>query len=100
MKNLLLITLFLPAATAVAALLAGLVGTKARCWALAGALATLICSIVLACKFHAGPYEANMTLTEWHWFAALGTSLDIQFSVALDGLGLWLFVLTAACCSL
>jgi len=91
-KNLLLITLFLPAATAV---LAGLGGIKARCCALAGSLATLICAVVLAAKFHAGDHEVEMTLTQCHWFAALGTSLDIQFSVALDGLGLWLFVLTA-----
>ena len=92
LDTLLLVTLFLPAATAV---VAGLGGTKSRCWALAGSLATLICSIVLALKFHAGPDEFKATLTEWPWFAALGTTLDIQFSVALDGLGLWLFVLTA-----
>jgi NADH-quinone oxidoreductase subunit M len=92
LQVLLLITVFLPAATAV---VAGLGGTKSRCWALAGALATLICSIVLAVKFPLGNAEFINTQTDWKWFEALGTSLNIQFSVGLDGLGLWLFVLTA-----
>ena len=91
LQVLLLITIFLPAATAV---VAGLGGTKSRCWALAGSLATLICSIVLAVKFPLGKAEFIHTQTQWHWFEALGTSLNIQFSVGLDGLGLWLFVLT------
>jgi NADH-quinone oxidoreductase subunit M len=90
MKTLLLVTLFLPAATAV---LAGLGGTKARCWALAGSLATLVCAIVLAAKFPIGAEE--FARTQWPWFAALQSSLNIQFDVALDGLGLWLFALTA-----
>jgi NADH-quinone oxidoreductase subunit M len=92
LQILLLITVFLPAATAV---VAGLGGTKSRCWALAGALATLICSIVLAVKFPLGQAEFHNTQSNWNWFAALGTSLNIQFSIGLDGLGLWLFVLTA-----
>ncbi len=92
LQVLLLITIFLPAATAV---VAGLGGTKSRCWALAGALATLTCSIVLAAKFPLGAAEFVNTRTEWPWFQALGKSLNIQFSVGLDGLGLWLFVLTA-----
>ena len=92
LQLLLLITIFLPAATAV---VAGLGGTKSRCWALAGALATLICSLVLAVKFPLGKAEFVNTQTQWNWFEPLGTSLNIQFSVGLDGLGLWLFVLTA-----
>ena len=90
MKNLLLITLFLPAAGVV---LAGLGGTKARCWAFVASLATLVCAIVLAAKYPIG--NDAFAHTQWHWFAALGGSLDIQFDVALDGLSLWLFVLTA-----
>jgi NADH-quinone oxidoreductase subunit M len=92
LQVLLLITVFLPAATAV---VAGLGGTKSRCWALAGALATLICSIVLAAKFPLGQSEFVNTQSHWNWFEALGKSLNIQFSIGLDGLGLWLFVLTA-----
>jgi NADH-quinone oxidoreductase subunit M len=92
LKVLLLITIFLPAATAV---VTGFGGTKSRCWALGGALATLICAICLAVKFPANAAEFVSTQTDWHWFGALGTSLNIQFAVGLDGLGLWLFVLTA-----
>lgn len=92
LDTLLLVTLLLPAATAV---VAGLGGTKARCWALAGSLATLVCAIVLAAKFPVGAAEFYKTQTHWPWFAVLGSTLDIQFSVGLDGLGLWLFVLTA-----
>ncbi len=90
MKTLLLVTLLLPAATAIPA---GLWQRHSRCWALAGSLATLICAIVLAARFHVG--DAAFAASDYPWFAAAGIPLDIRFSVALDGLGLWLFALTA-----
>ncbi len=90
MKTVLLVTLFLPTA---AAILAGLGRTQARCWALAASLATLVGAIVLVARFHAG--DAAFAATDYPWFAAAGIPLDIRFSVALDGLGLWLFALTA-----
>jgi NADH-quinone oxidoreductase subunit M len=92
LKVLLLITVFLPAATAV---VAGFGGTKSRCWALGGAIATLICAIWLAAKFPANATDFIRTQTDWNWFGALHSSLNIQFAIGLDGLGLWLFVLTA-----
>ena len=96
MKNLLLVTLLLPAATAIVAGLgrrAPCTQGRARCWALAASLATLVGAIWLAARFHAGAvaFAAN----DYPWFAAAGIPLDIRFSIALDGLSLWLFVLTA-----
>jgi NADH-quinone oxidoreductase subunit M len=88
--HLLLVTLLLPAAVAV---LAGLGRTQARCWALAASLATLIGAIVLVVRFHVG--DTAFAATDYPWFAAAGVPLDIRFSIALDGLSLWLFALTA-----
>ena len=90
MKTLLLVTLLLPAA---AAILAGLGRTQARCWALAASLATLAGAIVLVARFHVG--DAAFAASDYPWFAVAGIPLDIRFSVALDGLSLWLFALTA-----
>ncbi len=90
MKTVLLVTLLLPAATAI---LAGLGRTQARCWALAASLATLVGAIVLVARFHVG--DAAFAATDYPWFAVAGIPLDIRFSVALDGLSLWLFALTA-----
>ena len=97
MKTLLLVTLLLPAA---AAILTGLGRTHARCWALAGSLATLIGAIVLVAKFPTGAVDsAGIPLpfapSDYLWFKAAGIPLDIRFSIALDGLSLWLFALTA-----
>jgi NADH-quinone oxidoreductase subunit M len=90
MKTLLLVTLLLPAA---AAILAGLGRTQARCWALAASLATLVGAVVLVARFHVG--AAAFAATDCPWFALAGIPLNIRFSIALDGLSLWLFALTA-----
>ncbi len=86
MQTLLLVTLLLPAA---AAIVTGLAGRHARCLALAAALATLAGAIVLVAHFPIG--ADDYAGTHLPWFAALGSTLDIQFSIALDGLSLWLF---------
>jgi len=90
MKTLLLVTLFLPAA---ATILPAVGRMQARCWALLASLATLAGAIVLVAGFPIG--AENFAGTDWHWFAAMDKSLDIQFRVGLDGLSLWLFALTA-----
>ena len=90
MKTLLLVTLLLPTA---AAILAGLGRTQARCWALVASLATLVGAIVLVARFHIG--DAAFAATDYPWFAVAGIPLEIRFNVALDGLSLWLFALTA-----
>jgi NADH-quinone oxidoreductase subunit M len=94
MKTWLLVTLLLPAATAI---LAGLGRTQARCWALASSLATLVGAIVLVARFPVDDAvrAAKFALTDYPWLKAAGISLDIRFSIALDGLSLWLFALTA-----
>jgi NADH-quinone oxidoreductase subunit M len=90
MQTLLLVTLLLPAA---ATLLIWLGLVPARGCALAAALAALGGAIVLAAGFQPG--DTAFAATEYRWFAVTGVPLDIRFSVALDGLSLWLFVLTA-----
>jgi NADH-quinone oxidoreductase subunit M len=89
-QTLLLITLFLPAA---AAIFTGCGRNQARLVALVASLATLAGAIVLAAKFPIG--DPAYAATDYPWFAAAGIPLDIRFSVALDGLSLWLFALTA-----
>ena len=39
--------------------------------------------------------DTAFAATDCPWFAAAGIPLDIRFSIALDGLSLWLFALTA-----
>jgi NADH-quinone oxidoreductase subunit M len=89
MQTLLLVTLFLPAAAAV---VTGF-GKQARLWALVASLATLGGAIVLAAGFAIG--DKAFAATDYNWFASVGIPLDIRFSIAMDGLSLWLFVLTA-----
>ncbi len=91
MAALLLVTVFLPAA---AALLVGCCGqNQARWLALAASLATLAGAIALAVGFQTG--DVAFAATDYPWLAATGLPLDIRFNIALDGLSLWLFVLTA-----
>ena len=90
MANLLLITILLPAAAAV---LLGVGRVPARAWALGASLLSLVGAIVLASQYPAG--TETFALTDVAWLAGSGLPMDIRFSVALDGLGLWLFVLTA-----
>jgi NADH-quinone oxidoreductase subunit M len=90
MQTLLLLTLFLPAAAAVFTAFAQ---KQARYWALIASLATLAGAVLLASRFPIGAAEFGRT--DWSWFADVGIPLDVRFNVALDGLGLWLFALTA-----
>ena len=72
---------------------------QARCWALLASLATLVGAIVLVARFHVG--DAAFAATDYAWFDVAGICdhaymvPDIRFSIALDGLSLWLFALTA-----
>jgi NADH-quinone oxidoreductase subunit M len=90
MATLLLITLLLPLA---GALLLGGDRASVRRWALAIALVVFGMAAVLVAEYPGGigPFAA----TDLSWLDWTGSSVDIRFSVALDGLSLWLFALTA-----
>ncbi len=91
MNFFLLSAVFLPLAGAV--LLPGNRKT-ARLAALAVALAALGLTILLVIAFPASTTAAKpFAATDWHWLGAAGA--DVRFSIALDGLSLWLFALTA-----
>jgi NADH-quinone oxidoreductase subunit M len=83
-------TIFLPA---VGALLA--VGSRehARQSALVTTLFVLVMTVVLVVGFPGGaePYA----VFDYPWFGSADAPVDIRFSLALDGLSLWLFALTA-----
>ena len=95
----LLLTIFLPLAGALALWpLASLGRGGARLVALAVTLATLWCAGQLIANFPAEGLaaDAQFAVTDLLWLSpSAGTGLDIRFSVSLDGLGLWMFGLTA-----
>src|SRR5664280_420938 len=90
MAPLLLITVFLPLA---GALLLGGDRASSRQWALAIALLVFGMAAVLVAQYPGGtkPFAA----IDFAWLSWTGTPVDIRFSIALDGLSLWLFGLTA-----
>ncbi len=90
MDVLLLTTLFLPLA---GALLLGGDRNWARWGALAIALAVLGIAVVLVARYPGG--TAPFASTDWPWLDWTAAPIDVRFSVALDGLSLWLFALTA-----
>ena len=93
MAGLLLITLFLPLAGAL--LLHG-DRKRARMIALVVSVVTLALSIYLAGRFAHKPGGATpLGVTNVPWLEWAGTPIDVRFSIALDGLSLWLFALTS-----
>jgi len=91
----LLLTIFLPLAGAVAIGLIAPAGRgAARLIALAVSLVTLFCAAQLVVGFvRNAATTPEFAVTDVAWLAA--APLDIRFSVGLDGLGVWLFGLTA-----
>ena len=90
MTTLLLIAVFLPLAAAMAP-----IGSRMpmRRWALGASLLSLAGAIALAACYPAG--DESFAATDLAWLASAALPLDVRFSLALDGLSLWLFVLTA-----
>lgn len=88
-KALLLATVLLPAAGAV--LVEGSRSGPRRS-ALVTTLFTLALATLLIIRYPGG--RGPFALIEFPWLGA-GSSIDVRFSLGLDGLGLWLFGLTA-----
>ena len=90
MDVLLLTSLFLPLA---GALLLGGDRNWARHEALAIALAVLGIAVALVARYPGG--TAPFASTDWPWLDWTAAPIDVRFHIALDGLSLWLFALTA-----
>ena len=105
MATLLMITVFLPVFGSLALLLMPRTDDhRARSIALGIALVTLAFSLILLAGFHAeveGPQFAHVGSDGRYGFSWGGTSSeapdrpDIRFALGLDGISLWLFVLTS-----
>src|SRR5262245_951823 len=93
----LLLTIFLPLVGAISMWLVAPMGRPAvRVAALAVTLLTLFCAAQLVCGFPAaGIQGADFAVTDAAWLSGGGAPVDIRFSIGLDGLGVWLFGLTA-----
>ncbi|MCA9123073.1 MAG: NADH-quinone oxidoreductase subunit M [Planctomycetaceae bacterium] len=92
---LLLVTIFLPLAGALLMWQVGRFGVRAaRSFALLVTLATCGLAFVVVAGFPGG--SGVYADTNWAWVGGQGESLlDIRFSVGLDGLGVWMFGLSA-----
>jgi NADH-quinone oxidoreductase subunit M len=89
----LLLTIFLPLAGALAMWIIAPLGRPiARVVALVVTLLTLFCAAQLVVGYPAGTEYA---VTDAVWLAGGASAVDIRFSVGLDGLGVWLFGLSA-----
>lgn len=97
MTSLFLTTVFLPLAGAILMWILAPLGRNAvRFGALGVTVATLICAGIVVANFPAdGGAGAQFCTVDWPWLAQSGSVLDIRFSLALDGLGLWIFGLSA-----
>ncbi len=89
-RLLLLASVLMPAAGAV---MAGGDRARARQSALVTALFTFGIAALLALNYPAG--ATAFGLVDFSWFGGPSAPVDIRFSIALDGLGVWLFGLTA-----
>jgi NADH-quinone oxidoreductase subunit M len=61
--------------------------------ALSAAVATFIAAAILIGCYPGG--TEPFALSDYSWFGGANAPVDIRFSIALDGLGIWLFGLTA-----
>jgi NADH-quinone oxidoreductase subunit M len=93
--QLLLCTIFLPLVGAILMWVVAPLGREiVRAVALAVTLGTLVLAGQLLLNFPAG--GAEFAVTDIPWLAPnAGSVLDVRFSVGLDGLGLWMFGLSA-----
>jgi NADH-quinone oxidoreductase subunit M len=96
MKELLLITILLPLAGALLiGCLAPLGRSVVRMTALTVTLLTLVSAARVLYEFPAEGVTSDFAVTDIPWLGESVPWLDIRFSVGLDGLGLWMFGLSA-----
>ncbi|MBP88328.1 MAG: proton-translocating NADH-quinone oxidoreductase subunit M [Planctomycetaceae bacterium] len=94
-QTLLLVTIFLPLAGALAMLQLGRLGQQvARRFTLLVTLATFAAAAYVVAKFPTGS-SAVYALTNVPWIGDEGSLINIRFQVGLDGLGVWMFGLSA-----
>ncbi len=92
----LLLTIFLPLVGAIAIGLAASAGKYiARLAALVVTLLTLFCAAQLVVGYPAAGSKVDFAMTNAAWLSGGGAPVDIRFDVGLDGLGVWLFGLSA-----
>src|SRR5205809_69556 len=91
----LLLTIFLPLAGAIALLLFAPGRYSARAAALATTLLTLFCAGQLVLGYVRTAGGGEFAVTDAAWLAGGGAPVDIRFSVGIDGLGVWMFGLSA-----
>jgi NADH-quinone oxidoreductase subunit M len=92
----LLLTIFLPLFGAIGLWLAASAGREAaRVIALAVCLATLFCASQLIVGYVKAGGAQEFAVTDAAWLTGGGAPIDVRFSVGLDGLGVWLFGLSA-----
>jgi len=93
--SLLLTTVLLPLA---GALVLGGGREAARRIALVASLSALGCAVALVAAYPGGPQPSagnEFAATDVAWLGWSGAPIDVRVSIALDGLSLWLFALTA-----
>ncbi len=92
----LLLTIFLPLAGALGLWLVAPAGRHvARALALFISLLTLFCAAQLVVGYPATGSAVDFAITDAAWLTGGGAPVDIRFNVGLDGLGVWLFGLSA-----
>src|SRR4030095_13364213 len=94
MDNWLILTIFLPL---IGAGLVWLLGNSGRADVRQSALITSLVTLGLAAWFVAAyPRDGlDFAVSDHPWLGNAGTTVNIHFSLGLDGLSLWLFALSA-----
>src|SRR4051794_4329286 len=91
MPTLLVATIFMPLVGALLIALSGGGRETARQSALVTTLFTLAMAGALVWNYD--PHDMSYAAVQWPWLGP-ASGIDIQFSVGLDGLSLWLFALS------
>ena len=93
---LLLLSMFVPLAGALLLLAKGWGRQAARGLALLVTIVTFVLASSVTCGFVTGDVAAEYGTTNLSWLGDVGpVPFDIRFHVSLDGLGIWLYALTA-----
>jgi NADH-quinone oxidoreductase subunit M len=97
MDVLLNLSLLLPLVSAGVLWFAPLSRQQTRGFALGATLVTLLIVIIVTAGYLAAPpADGVYAASDWSWLGGVGAGgMDIRYSVGLDGLGLWLYALSA-----